>query len=132
MAPGAIRATRALRGCASPLLAPDPAVALGHVGLAADVAVLAAHHDVDHVLVADVAHLAVRGRVDPHEAPGADDELAAVAELELEPAAVHEVRLLLHVVIVEPGLDPGGQGENRAFGVSIPPGGAGGVGAAAP
>ena len=85
-------------------LRPRVLLALRQAPVAADVAVLATDDHVHGVLVPDVADLAHRRRVHPREAAGTEHVLRAVAELELDRAAVDEVGLLLLVVEVPAGL----------------------------
>src|ERR1700761_2847950 len=74
-----------------------------------DVAVLSARHHDDGLGTADVAHPSVRGGIDAGKPAGSEDVRRAVAEPELDLAPVHEVRLLLLVVVVDPGHVPGWQ-----------------------
>ena len=69
------------------------------VAVALDVAVLAADDEQHEVVVGAVRDLAVRRRLDVHEAAFADDVLVAV-ERERRGAAVDEVELVLRVVVV--------------------------------
>src|SRR3954470_5667930 len=80
-------------------------VALRHVRVAADVAVLPPDDHVHRVDVAGVLELPVRRRVDAREAAGLQRVARAVAEVDLERAAEDDVELLLLVVEVEAGLD---------------------------
>ena len=74
--------------------------------VAADVAVLGADHDEHEILIADVDDLARRLRLDVRHA--ARPELARLAgKAKLRPAAVDEIELVLVVVEVGAGLDPG-------------------------
>jgi len=73
------------------------------LAITAHVAVLAARHDHDRVVLAGVAHPTVRGRVDPHHPAGADQVLGAVAEAKLDRPLVDEVHLLLLVVVMQSG-----------------------------
>ncbi len=82
-------------------------LALGHAAVASHVTVLAADDQVDRIDLADVADSAQRRGVDPREATLAQAPDASVTELDLDRPAMNEVQLLLVVVIVNPGLDPG-------------------------
>ena len=87
----------------------DPLLALGQLAVAADVAALGADDDVDGVVGSAVADLA-RGRgVDAGQPARPERVRRAVAELDLDPPRVHEVELLLALVQVKAGLDPGRQ-----------------------
>src|SRR5215218_7942887 len=77
--------------------------------VATDVAALRAHDDVHGLLVPGVAHEAHRRRVDAGKPAGAEHVPRTVAELHLHASRVDEVQLLLLVVEVRPGLDPGRQ-----------------------
>src|SRR5271170_1291460 len=76
--------------------------------VAPDVAVLAAHAQVDGVGVSDVSHLARGGGVDACERALIEALDRAIAELHLDRPAVDEVQLLLDIVVVRPALDSGG------------------------
>jgi hypothetical protein len=84
----------------------------GQAAVAADVAVLAAGDDVHGVLVGDVADAADGRGVDAGEAAGGEAVARAVAELDLDQAAVDEVDLFLLVVEVAAGL-PAGRHDDR-------------------
>src|SRR3989442_10504826 len=85
---------------------PNPLPTLGPAAVTPDVAVLPADDHVDRVLVSDVSDLAMSGGVHSNGGARTERDLAAVAELELQPAAMDEVHLLLLVVPVHAGFDP--------------------------
>ena len=70
-----------------------------------DVAALAADRQHDSVLVTEVAQATNRVGVDANEAAGLERDHAAVAELHLDLAGVHEVELLLLLVLVRADLE---------------------------
>jgi hypothetical protein len=78
-------------------------LALGQPAVAADVAVLAAGDQVDRGLVAHVLDLADRRGIHAREPARAEHVLRLVVHPDRDPAAVHEVELLLLVVVVAPG-----------------------------
>src|SRR5215207_5364783 len=82
-------------------------LALRQPAVAAHVAVLAARDHVQGRLVADVLDLPDRGRVHAREPTRAEHVLGLVVHADRDPAAVHEVELLLLLVEVAPGLEAG-------------------------
>src|SRR5436305_12743047 len=70
------------------------------LAVAAHVAAGSAHAHVGRVAVADVAQAPQRSGVDARESARSEPVPRAVAELDLDRAAVHEVRLLLALVRV--------------------------------
>src|SRR5215208_2801750 len=90
---------------------PEPAgLAVRKPAVAADVAVLGPHDHVHGVLGSNVPDLPHRRRIDPGGATGLQQVGGPVAELDLEPAAMAEVELLLLVMEVTPGLVSGREG----------------------
>jgi hypothetical protein len=80
-------------------------LALGQPAVAADVAVLAAGDQVDRGLVAHVLDLADRRGVHAREPARPEHVLRLVVHPNRDPAAVHEVELLLLLVEVAAGLE---------------------------
>src|SRR4051794_11539514 len=82
-------------------------LALGQLAVAADVAVLAAGDHVQRRLVADVLDLTHRGGVHAREPARPEHVLRVVVHPDRDPAAVHEVELLLLLVEVATRLEAG-------------------------